>query len=118
MPSEGRLEAILGTYGAQTYQWWKTGIERAGSVAAIRRKLGDRIGTGFLVRAGDLGREPADELLLLTNFHVVNERGDVQAAMPADAEASFEAVESGRRYDIAEVLWSSPSISTTRACCV
>jgi len=108
MPSEGRLEAILGTYGAQTYQWWKTGIERAGSVAAIRRKLGDRIGTGFLVRAGDLGREPADELLLLTNFHVVNDRGDVQAAMPADAEASFEAFDSGRRYDIAAVLWSSP----------
>ena len=108
MPAEGRLEAILGTNGAQTYQWWKTGIERAASVAAIRRKLGDRIGTGFLVRAGDLGREPADELLLLTNFHVVNERGDVQAAMPADAEASFEAVEGGRRYDIAAVLWSSP----------
>jgi len=107
-PSVGRLEAILGTYGAQTYQWWKTGIERAASVAAIRRKLGDRIGTGFLLRAGDLGREPADELLLLTNFHVINDKGDAQAAVPADAEVSFEAVEAGRRYDIGAVLWSSP----------
>jgi S1-C subfamily serine protease len=107
-PYEGRLEAILGTYGAQTYQWWKTGIERAGSVAAIRRKLGDRIGTGFLVRAGELGREPADELLVLTNYHVINERGEAEGATPGDAEVSFEAIEAGRRYDIAAVLWNSP----------
>src|SRR5262249_9719002 len=81
-PDEGRLEAILGTYGTQTYQWWKTGVERAASVAAIRQRLGTRVGTGFLVRARDLGRDPADEFLVLTNFHVVNELGATPGIRP------------------------------------
>jgi len=108
VPDEGRLEAILGTYGAQTYQWWKTGIERAASVAAIRQKMGNRMGTGFLLRAGDLGREPADELLVLTNFHVVNEHGANQGLQPADAEVVFEAADPGRAYPVAGIVWTSP----------
>lgn len=108
LPSEGRLEAILGTYGAQTYQWWKTGIERAASVAAIRQRVaGNRIGTGFLVRSGDLGREPAGELLVLTNFHVVNEHGAHQGLPPGEAEVVFEAADPGRKYGVAEIVWSS-----------
>lgn len=108
-PYEGRLEAILGTYGAQTYQWWKTGIERARSVASIRHKVeGGRTGTGFLVRAKDLGLEPADELLVLTNFHVVNEFGASQALRPEDAEIVFEAVEPGTAFQITQIVWSSP----------
>lgn len=107
-PYEGRLEAILGTYGTQTYQWWKTGIERAASVASIRQKMGNRMGTGFLLRAGDLGREPADELLVLTNYHVVNELGANQGLPPADAEVVFEAADPGTAYGVKEILWSSP----------
>jgi len=107
-PEAGRPEAVLGVYGAQTYQWWRTGIERAASVAAIRQKLGGRAGTGFAVRAGDLGREPADELLLLTNFHVVNASGAHGALRPEEAEVAFEAADPGRIYGVAQILWSSP----------
>lgn len=108
-PYEGRLEAILGTYGAQTYQWWKTGIERARSVASIRHNVeGRRTGTGFLVRAKDLGLEPADELLVLTNFHVVNKEGASQALRPEDAEVVFEAADPGTAYPITQIVWSSP----------
>jgi hypothetical protein len=107
-PERGRLEAILGTNGAQTYQWWKTGIERAASVAAIRQKMGGRMGTGFLLRAGDLGREPAGELLLLTNFHVVNEHGASPGLPPAEVEVVFEAADPTRTYGVAEIVWSSP----------
>jgi len=108
-PPEGRLEAILGIYGTQTYRWWKTGIEAASSVAAIReRVVGRRVGTGFLLRAGDLGREPADELLVLTNFHVVNETGAHNGLRPADAEVAFEAADAVTAYPVAEILWCSP----------
>lgn len=107
-PENGRLEAILGIYGAQTYQWWKTGVERAASVAAIRQKMGGRMGTGFLLRAGDLGREPAGELLVLTNFHVVNEHGASPGLPPAEAEVVFEAADPNRVYGVAEIVWSSP----------
>jgi hypothetical protein len=107
-PAPTQLEAVLGTEGPQTYRWWRTGLDRALAVAAIRQQLGSRIGTGFLVRAGDLGREPADELLVLTNFHVVNEHGASPGIRPDAAEVVFEAVAPDRTYAVGELLWSSP----------
>jgi tetratricopeptide (TPR) repeat protein len=107
-PDKSRLEAILGTEGPKTYRWWQTGLERARSVAAIRQKLAGRIGTGFLVRAQHLGLEPAEELLVLTNFHVVNREGLSSGIRPEEAEVVFEAVDPGRTYEVQRVLWSSP----------
>ena len=107
-PDAAQLEAVLGTEGPQTYRWWRTGLDRALAVAAIRLQLGSRIGTGFLVRAGDLGRTPADELLVLTNFHVVNENGASPGIRPDAAEVVFEAVDANRAYAVGELLWSSP----------
>lgn len=105
---KSRFEAILGKDGAKTYEWWRTGMARANAVAAIRQKLADRVGTGFLVRAGDLGREPADELLVLTNFHVANS-GGLRGGLPADqTEVVFEAVDPERKYDVTEIVWESP----------
>jgi hypothetical protein len=60
------------------------------------------------VRSGDLGREPADELLVLTNFHVVNEHGANSGLRPDEAEIVFEAANPDTRHTIAEILWSSP----------
>jgi hypothetical protein len=107
-PSPGQLEAILGPNGAKTFAWWKTGLDCASSVAAIRQRLGSRVGTGFLIRAGDLGLARADELLVLTNFHVVNEKGASPGIQPGDAEVVFEAVEGNKVYEVAEIAWSSP----------
>lgn len=104
---EPSYEAVLGTQGPRTVEWWLTGANRARSVAAIRQKLGDRTGTGFLVRAGDLGLAPADELLVLTNFHVVNRAGGSNALAPDQAEIVFEADDPNRKYVIREVLWES-----------
>jgi hypothetical protein len=106
-PPVAQLEAILGANGAQTFRWWKTGVERAASVASIRQQMGGRIGTGFLLRAGDLGREPADELLVLTNWHVVNDDGVHPGIRPEEAEVCFEAVDEARRYAVAKILWRS-----------
>ncbi len=92
-PPEPQLEAILGTEGPQTYRWWQTGLQRAMSVAAIRRKVGQRHGSGFLVRAGDLGLEPASELVVMTSFHVVDANGSGMALSPGDAEIVFDAID-------------------------
>ena len=107
-PSKAQLEAILGDDGPKTYQWWRTGLDRALSVAAVRRRLGGRVGTAFLVRAADLGREPKEELLVLTNFHVVNEHGANPGIRPDEAEVVFEAVDPTRTYAVAEILATSP----------
>ncbi len=106
--AHGQLENILGLEGPQTFAWWRAGIESARSVAVVRQRLGKRMGTGFLVRAGDFGLAPADELLFLTNFHVINPDGAPRGLRPADAELVFEAVDPGRAYVPAEVVWSSP----------
>ncbi|MCW5637574.1 MAG: DUF4071 domain-containing protein [Rubrivivax sp.] len=107
-PPASQLEAVLGPNGAQTYRWWKTGVERAASVASVRQRMGGRIGTGFALRAGDLGLEPADELLVMTNHHVVNPQGASPGLPPAEVEIVFEAVDPDQAHAIERVLWSSP----------
>jgi len=107
-PEPGQLEAVLGKQGPETFRWWKTGLERALSVAAVRQRFGGRRGTGFLVRARDFGFEPADELLVLTNFHVINEHGASPGVKPEEAEIVFEAVDADRTYLVEKIIWSSP----------
>ena len=107
-PDTGQLEAVLGLRGPETYRWWKTGMDRALSVAAVYQRNGDRVGTGFLVRAGDFGRQPDDGLLVLTNFHVVNEQGLSPGIAPEQAEIAFEAVDPDKRYLVERIEWTSP----------
>jgi Trypsin-like peptidase domain/MAP3K TRAFs-binding domain/NACHT domain len=107
-PDARQLEAVLGTAGAQTYRWWRTGLDRALAVAAIRQRLGGRLSTGFLVRAGDLGLEPGEEPLVMTNFHIVNEHGASPGVKPEDAEVVFEAADPDQVYLIDRIVWSSP----------
>jgi len=106
-PSAGQLEAVLGAHGAQTFRWWKTGMARALSVVSIRRRLGNRIGSGFLVRAADLGIA-GEELVILTNFHVVNANGASPGIKPQEAEIVFEGIDAAPTYTVDKLLWSSP----------
>lgn len=108
-PTEVDLQAVLGKDGARTFTWYRAGVDAAASVAAVRQRLGKRFGSGFLVRAGDLGlkRRP-DELLLLTNFHVVNPEGARNALRPEDAEVVFEALDGAKAYAVKEAVWWSP----------
>lgn len=85
------LEAKLGDVAGVSIRWYRTGLERATSVAAVRVKLGSRIGTGFAIRAGDFGVSPNDAVLLLTNYHVTNTSGELGAPLPSQLEVSFEA---------------------------
>lgn len=102
------FEALLGNTGTSLYTWWKTGLERASSVASIRVKGGFRVGTGFVVKAADLGLPAAaDDFVVITNFHVVADNA-VGVLRPRDVEIVFEASVDQAPRDISEVLWSSP----------
>jgi lysozyme family protein len=111
-PSPRQLEAVLGTAGAETLTWWKLAGARAESVVLVRDRTENPKGTGFVMRAGTLGlpaeRAPADELVILTNFHVVNSQGAVAALTPDQAEVVFQALDSAPRYEVSEILWESP----------
>jgi hypothetical protein len=106
-PSPGQLEAILGRDAAKTFAWWRAGVDAARSVAVVRQRLGQRLGTGFLVSAADFGVGDGRELLFLTNHHVVNPQGAVPGIRPQDAEVVFEAVDTQSAYGVEEILWTS-----------
>jgi len=108
-----RLERILGTVGLQTLTWLRTGMERARSVALIRGPGGRGIGTGFLMRGGDLHPALGDELLVVTNAHVVSELQDDGGIEPDQAMITFEAQNGAAgsqqpQYHVAKLLWNSP----------
>jgi len=106
-PEQGQLEAILGHDGPRTYRWMLLGLERARSVAAIELRGIRRHGTGFVMWARDLGLD-LDELVVVTNHHVVNDEGSGEAIRPKSAEVVFEASSPSQRVDVEKVLWSSP----------
>jgi hypothetical protein len=107
-PETTQLEAVLGAEGSRTYAWWRHGLACARSVASVRNRAGDRVGTGFLVRSSDLGLV-TDEVLLLTAFHVVNEHGFGGAVPVGDATFAFEAADASLVFPAHEVVWSSPT---------
>lgn len=108
------LQKILGIEGTVSFQWYLLGLERCRAVAQVRTATGEGFGTGFLIRGSDLLPALGDELLLLTNSHVVSDDPAVQAAEgslpPEDAVIVFEALPtaSGKEFHAAELLWTSP----------
>ena len=70
------------------------------------------MGTGFLVRGRELYAALGDEILLLTNAHVLSGDAAHRAAVsPDDAQISFEALAepggTARWHRITEVVWNS-----------
>jgi hypothetical protein len=92
-PKDGvHLQRMMGSEGLETLCWYRTGLKRAAAVAAVTERLGLRFGTGFAVRAKDFGVEPGDEVLLLTNFHVLNSAGLGGRKDFGNVEVIFEAI--------------------------
>jgi V8-like Glu-specific endopeptidase len=106
-PSDHQLQAILGSGGQAAYKWWSQGVLSAQSVGVISNLAGRRMGTGFLVRGGDFIPALGDELIVMTNAHVVSDP-PVEEALEVDiACIVFEAVDIQREYKFKKVLWQS-----------
>jgi V8-like Glu-specific endopeptidase len=67
-----------------------------------------RLGTGFLVHGGDMIPALGDELIVVTNAHVISDPLEPNAIAFSDATIAFEAVDSNRSYEFTGVLWQSP----------
>lgn len=105
----GQLEALLGQTRAKPMSWWRGALDASRAVALIARRMGPRLGSGFLVRAAEFGTEARPgELLLLTNFHVVNAQGVAPGVRPEMAEIRFEAAGDGASHAVEALLWESP----------
>ena len=98
------LEKVFGSDSSRTLGWYRTGLERARAVARIEDREGKPLGTGFLIRGGDLRPSMSDPILLLTSNHIF-ESGRKPGGIPADTRIFFDA--STRPSSIVGVPFSS-----------
>lgn len=109
---ESGLEKVFGPDGLVTLKWYELGLERCRSVVRFETATGRGMGTGFVVRGGDLDPRLGDEPLVLTNAHVVSDDPAVTPALrPPDAVVRFHGFDRGEApYRIREVLRSSSPV--------
>lgn len=104
-----RLEKVFGADRYAPLEWYKTGLQRCSAVGRVETVVGQRVGTGFLVRASDFfPRRDDKEFLFLTNSHVISPpETPYRGAVPWEAaRVVFEAA--GKTCKITGWLWSSP----------
>jgi tetratricopeptide (TPR) repeat protein len=109
LAEDSGYEKILGTEAFRSVKWFRKCMHRASAVAQVEDTVGSAVGTAFVVRGGDLKHELGDELLLLTNAHVISNNPLVSRALrPEKAVLKFELWKDGGSPEFkVEQLWSS-----------
>ncbi len=109
LEDDKQFEAVLGNDAFNSYRWFVLAIDRAHNVAQILDPTDTAVGTGFLVRGGDISESLGDEKFLLTNAHVVSENERDRGALSRDqARIKFELFDDAAEFRATEVVWSSP----------
>jgi V8-like Glu-specific endopeptidase len=113
LEEDANFEKVLGVDRYRTFQWYRTGLDRASGVAQIRDRFGNGHGTGFLVRGADVHDRFGPDWVVVTNAHVVSDDPAEQRATPAalspeSARIRFEAKDPGREFEVDSILFSSP----------
>lgn len=104
------LEKVFDDGSFQTLSWMQLGIQRCLAVARIRRATSDGLGTGFLVKGADLYEPWGEELLLLTNAHVVcDDLAEEKALRSSEAVIVFEVLNRDATFAVDRICWTSPS---------
>lgn len=101
------LQGVYGDDLYKTIRWYRAGLEAARSVVRIVRPLGGTTGTGFVLPGAALHPQWEGQSVVVTNFHVANERGEWRGRAPAELRVVFE--DNGVEVGIRRVLWESPS---------
>jgi tetratricopeptide (TPR) repeat protein len=109
LAEDAGYEKVLGKEAFRSLKWFRMCMQRASAVAKVEDSLGDAVGTAFVVRGGDLKAELGDELLLLTNAHVISEDPLVSRALrPDKAVLNFELRKNNNPAEFeVEQVWSS-----------
>jgi Trypsin-like peptidase domain/MAP3K TRAFs-binding domain len=104
-----QLEKVFGSDHFTTYERYRTGLKRCQCVVRIGRESSKGDGTGFLMRGSDLFPELGDQLILVTNAHVLNTDTTV-GFHPQDINVYFHALENvspNEPFAIKSILWIS-----------
>ena len=106
------LEKVFGTNPFMPFKVWAQGLECAKAVCRVEDKADQGIGTGFVVNGKLLSKALPDELLLITNAHVMTPKGDGNSLTPAQAHVSFYACtdknDRPHTSKIKKILFTSP----------
>ncbi len=104
------LQKVFGAERFQSLDWYRRGLARCAAVARIGREKSKGAGTGFLVRGSALHPSLGDELLMLTNAHVISEDPEVPIAMtPDEVVITFEGLSGSENqsWTVKHVVYSS-----------
>jgi S1-C subfamily serine protease len=83
-------------------------VRRAKAVVAVQDNFGRTIGTGFLLRGADLHDKLSNELVMLTNAHVLSESGGAGTLHPAQAKLVLEGYQNAALACANQLIWESP----------
>ena len=111
--SRPHFEKVLGRVRYVSYKFLLQGLERAKAIGRIEREADQGFGTGFLVRGRDLHPSLGEELVMLTNAHVISNDDRVTDALRFDeATVTFQMLketgECKESFQFADILWTSP----------
>ncbi len=113
--SEG-FEKVFGTDAFESLQWFSNCMVRAKAVAQVKNLNGDAIGTAFVIRGGDINPAWGNELLFMTNAHVICSEPSMKRVLrPEKAVLTFDLAteDNPAEFRVTE-LWSSiPDILDT-----
>ncbi len=107
--SEIKLEKVFGDDSFKTYKWYMIGTDRCLAVARIGRDSSKGFGTGFLLKGSALHESLGDELVVITNAHVVSKDPAERALGPDEVVIIFEALNRDEEFRVSQIIWSSPS---------
>jgi hypothetical protein len=92
------------------FEWLDKMYERARSVARVfDPATGERLGTGYLARGSDLCDNWSEELVFVTNSHVISDNPADEAPLgPGDGSAEFTRLPDRPKVRLGEILFTSP----------
>ena len=113
LPTSAVAQSILGQEGPVRFEWLALGMQRPPAIARICRRTGLAEGTGFRVDPNQLSSRLAalfpNELLLMTNIHVVSMGPHPSAMTPDEARIYFDHdAGPGERAHTCKTVWESP----------
>ena len=106
------FEAVYGPEGSVRLEWMDTMYEQTRSVArVIDTATGEPSGTGFLIQGSVLRKEWGDELVFVTNSHVISDNPANDAPLHSgEGSAEFTRLSDRPKIELGELLFSSPRV--------
>lgn len=104
------FQAVYGDEASVPIDWMVTMLERCTAVARVSNSAtGEAVGTGFLMRGGDIRTDWGEAPVFVTNSHVISNRPEDKAPLKAgDGSAEFTRLDARPKVELGDILFTSP----------